>query len=156
MKRLWGSSMKVPSRAVRLTVTVTLVMGAVFFAAPTASAETGRTTAAQVSRAGLVPAVAEMQVGPTSGPGGTQIDVRATGLPVMSICRRLLEFRDAAGIQTLMKSLPITDSFRTRATIPTNAALGPGTVLVWDVYNTQWCLFPLADASAGFTVTTGS
>jgi hypothetical protein len=54
MKHLWGSSVKVPSRAVRLKVTVALVMGAMFLAAPTASAGTGRTTAAQVSRTGLI------------------------------------------------------------------------------------------------------
>jgi hypothetical protein len=94
---------------------------------------------------------AQMQVRPTSGPGGTQIDVRATGLPILDICERNLEFRDSAGRLRVLKSLPITVSFRTRATIPTSSALGLGTVQVGDARGSV--CFPVTAASAGFTVT---
>jgi hypothetical protein len=97
---------------------------------------------------------AQVQVLPTSGPGGTQIAVRATGLSTSSsICSRYIGFWDASGLLRVLKYLPITDHFRTKATIPMRSALGLGTVVVNDAvpFGTHCAAFTVA--STGFTVT---
>jgi hypothetical protein len=105
--------------------------------------------------------LAQMQVRPTSGPAGTQIDVRARGLWTQGVCRRQLEFTDAAGAVLSLGFLPFTDSFRTNATIPVNATPGLGTVYVQTYVWTPepvYCDPTIRDvyARAPFTVVGGS
>src|SRR6266536_1209516 len=77
---------------------------------------------------------AQMQVRPSFGPGGTQIDAQAKGMITFNLCYRNLQFKDSAGVvTTLIGGLPFTDSFRARATIPLNTASGLGGVYVQDV-----------------------
>jgi hypothetical protein len=109
--------------------------------------------ATEAQAAGRLSAVrsGQMQVHPTSGPGGTRIQVRARDLPFTGICERLLEFTTAAEITILRRfPAPFTDSFRTVATIPADAVPGPGTLTVVNVVH--GCFYQSTVASTPFTV----
>ncbi len=112
----------------------------------------GAVTAEPASAAGRQ---AQMQIRPTSGPAGTQIDVRAKGVPVAP-CSRYLDFVDSGGAVTFLEALPNTQEFRTKATIPGNAAPGPGQVRIENLFEyPPRCIhpFPVLEASTSFTVT---
>lgn len=58
---------------------------------------------ASVARpAGREGRAAEMQIRPTSGPAGTQIGVRARGVPTTA-CARWLYFVDSGGAETFLE-----------------------------------------------------
>jgi hypothetical protein len=99
---------------------------------------------------------AHMQVQPTSGPAGTQIEGRAKGIRIFPMaCSLSLYFEDAGGTTALLGSLPLETSFQTTATIPTTAQPGVGTVYVSERYSTPGvrCFFVSTMVSAAFTVT---
>jgi hypothetical protein len=111
-------------------------------------------TANAVGRQGRAP---EIQLRPTSGPAETQLQARARGLSVTTLCYRDLKFQDSAGTLTLLQSLPITESFHTQAAVPGAAATGVGMVMVVDVRpvlsQCRFATHPYTVASAQFTVT---
>jgi hypothetical protein len=102
----------------------------------------------------LPPVAYSIEVRPVSGPAGTAIKARGldSGLRVCSVD---ISFTDAAGVETLLTSTFVIDgTFRARASIPSGAALGLGTV-----WATQWTAGPEGCrpggvvATASFTVT---
>src|SRR5438309_476256 len=69
---------------------------------------------------------ASITVDPTSGPGGSSITVTGSGFP--GKCAIYVTFLDASGTGTTLGTLPHSTSFQVQETIPSNAAVGQGTV----------------------------
>jgi hypothetical protein len=103
-------------------------------------------------RTGVVQAT--LQLRPTSGPAGTSISVRVSGLGGAP-CLTHLDFLDAYGIETTLEALGGLHSFKTHAAVPSDAPSGAGTILVKQAHfygKTCDRLF-LTETSATFTVT---
>ncbi len=99
---------------------------------------------------------ARIQVRPTQGPAGIQIRVQGNDIPSgESDCGLWLEFEDATGTSTIIRSLPVgTTAFQTTAIIPGTAAPGPGMVSVMRRFFRPFCRSGVMSvASAPFTVT---
>ena len=100
------------------------------------------------------PLTASIQVRPTLGPAGTVVRVRGRGFQEFPCSMVSIYFTDANGVTTFL-TFTSAPSFKTRVTIPTSAAIGPGSVTAkqWnrDVFHRCEPIGPTA--SATFTVT---
>ena len=99
-----------------------------------------------------------LSLDPTSGPGGTSVQVHGSGFAPLS-CSASLRFRDAAGTVTYLGSFGVSSdgTFTVTVTIPAGAAVGDGHIRAHQValVRPHVCGLPQS-ASAIFTVTSGS
>ena len=102
------------------------------------------------------PRAAEIQVLPTSGPGGTIIGIRGRGFATHPLGCTDIFFFDANGTRTLLKQVPARPTFKARVTIPDAAAFGHANVVADEFLGSLGGCdqggLPL-QASASFTVT---
>jgi hypothetical protein len=75
------------------------------------------------------PTAAEIQVLPTSGPGGTVIGIRGRGFVEFSRGCTDIFFFDANGTETLLARVPAHASFKGRVVIPSAIALGVAKII---------------------------
>jgi hypothetical protein len=136
-----GSLLMNPSRMAAGAALATLLVIGLY---PLAPAHAGQQPPSTV--------LAQIHVRPTSGPGGTAVNVLGRGLGTGPPCPRFLDFKDSAGATTVLGYLPHTDSFRAAATIPATAMPGPGEVFVADPRYFHGCGPLIKRASTLFTV----
>jgi hypothetical protein len=97
---------------------------------------------------------ARLHVDPDSGPAGTVVGVKGEGFAGVLCSRVSISFTDANGASTGL-GLVHGARFKTTVTIPTNAAIGAGSVNAdgWHIDPFHHCVPGGSHASATFTVT---
>ena len=113
----------------------------------------GSATAATKQPRSAVP-TALIQVRPTSGPGGTLVQIRGSGFRG-GVCSITISFTASNGVYTSIKVIPGAKSFSTSASIPIGSAQGAGTVKALEYAFVLYSCRPISieSATTPFTVT---